>query len=85
MAINRLQGDLVGWGTTMPKHFQPGKAIENSSLDKECYTTLMLAVEFKPTASQSLSGGVIPRLTHCLNHWTTFFQDNYLNVLNKTG
>ena len=55
MATNWPRGDLVGWRINM-KHFRSGKTIGTSSLD-ENPNLLMLAVGFKPTTSQSLSGG----------------------------
>ena len=50
------------------KHFQLGKTIEISFLDKKKTILLMLAVGYEPTASQSLSGGAKPRLIHHLYH-----------------
>ena len=41
---------------------------------------LMPAVGFEPTISQSLSGGITPRLAHHQNHLTT---KNLCNVLHK--
>ena len=69
-ATNRPQGDLVGWSINM-KHFRLGKTIEMSSLDKQKPILLMPVVGFEPTTSMSLSGNVIPRLTHHLDHSAT--------------
>ena len=51
-------------------HFRLGKTIEISSLDKKPIL-LMPAVGFEPTTSQSLSGGIRPRLAQRLNHSAT--------------
>ena len=56
MAINRPQGDLVGWGINY-KHFQLGKNDCNFfNFLKKNSVLLMPTVGFEPTTSQSLNG-----------------------------
>ena len=66
MATSRPQGDLVGWRVNT-KHFQLGKTIEISSLDKKKPIVLMPAVGFELTTSQSFSGDVTLWLAHSFN------------------
>ena len=73
MATNKPQGNLVGWRINM-KHFQRGNPLKFLPWikKKNCSTHVgCAAVGFEPTTSQSLSGGVTPRLTHYLNHSAT--------------
>ena len=69
MARNWPRGDLVGW-IWIRNIFGQGKPLEFLPWIKNLIL-LMPAVGLKPSTSQSLSGGVIPRLAHHLNHSAT--------------
>ena len=66
MATNMPQGDLVGWRTDK-KHFQLGKTIKISSLDKKPYPThagcLILAHNLRVTQWWHLHLGLPTVLT----------------------